>query len=50
MILTRIICLRGLVQNWSNSIRAHLGEQGSGADTYLGMVRTNVERIVGALK
>ncbi len=27
-----------------------LGPEGSGADTYLGMVRTNVERIVGALK
>ena len=27
-----------------------LGPEGSGADTYLGMVRTNVERIVEALK
>ncbi len=27
-----------------------LGPEGSGGDTYLGMVRTNVERIVGALK
>ncbi len=35
-----------LVQLYSGS----LGEEGSGADTYLGMVRTNVERIVGALK
>ncbi len=35
-----------LVQLYSGS----LGQEGSGADTYLGMVRTNVERIVGALK
>ena len=35
-----------LVQLYSGS----LGPEGSGADTYLGMVRTNVERIVGALK
>ena len=35
-----------LVQLYSGS----LGEEGSGADTYIGMVRTNVERIVGALK
>ena len=35
-----------LVQLYSGS----LGEEGSGADTYLGMFRTNVERIVGALK
>ena len=35
-----------LVQLYSGS----LGEEGSGADTYLGMVRTNVERIVGALR
>ncbi len=35
-----------LVQLYSGS----LGEPGSGADTYLGMVRANVERIVGALK
>ena len=35
-----------LVQLYSGS----LGEPGSGADTYLGMVRTNVERIVEALK
>ena len=35
-----------LVQLYSGS----LGEEGSGADTYLGMVRTNVERIVEALK
>ena len=35
-----------LVQLYSGS----LGVEGSGADTYLGMVRTNVERIVKALK
>ncbi len=35
-----------LVQLYSGS----LGAEGSGADTYLGMVRTNVERIVEALK
>ncbi len=35
-----------LVQLYSGS----LGAEGSGADTYLTMVRTNVERIVGALK
>ena len=35
-----------LVQLYSGS----LGEEGSGADTYLSMVRTNVERIVEALK
>ena len=35
-----------LVQLYSGS----LGVEGSGADTYLGMVRTNTERIVGALK
>ncbi len=35
-----------LVQLYSGS----LGEEGSGADTYLGMVRTNVGRIVEALK
>ena len=35
-----------VVQLYSGS----LGEEGSGADTYLGMVRTNVERIVEALK
>ena len=35
-----------LVQLYSGS----LGVEGSGADTYLGMVRTNVERIVEALK
>ncbi len=35
-----------LVQLYSGS----LGPEGSGADTYLRMVRTNVERIVGALK
>jgi ABC-type Zn uptake system ZnuABC Zn-binding protein ZnuA len=35
-----------LVQLYSGA----LGPEGSGADTYLGMVRTNVERIVGALK
>ena len=35
-----------LVQLYSGS----LGPEGSGADTYLSMVRTNVERIVGALK
>ena len=35
-----------LVQLYSGS----MGTEGSGADTYLGMVRTNVERIVGALK
>jgi len=35
-----------LVQLYSGS----LGQEGSGADTYLGMVRTNVERIVAALK
>ena len=35
-----------LVQLYSGS----LGSEGSGADTYLGMVRTNVERIVEALK
>ena len=35
-----------LVQLYSGS----LGPEGSGADTHLGMVRTNVERIVGALK
>ena len=27
-----------------------LGEEGTSADTYIGMVRTNVERIVEALK
>ena len=36
----------GLVQLYSGS----LGVEGSGADTYIGMVRTNTERIVGALK
>ena len=36
----------GLVQLYSGS----LGTEGSGADTYIGMVRTNVERIVEALK
>ena len=36
----------GLVQLYSGS----LGVEGSGADTYLGMARTNVERIVEALK
>jgi len=35
-----------VVQLYSGS----LGVAGSGADTYLGMVRTNVERIVGALR
>ena len=35
-----------LLQLYSGS----LGPEGSGADTYLDMVRTNVERIVGALK
>ena len=35
-----------LVQLYSGS----LGEEGSGADTYISMVRTNVERIVEALK
>ena len=35
-----------LVQIYSGS----LGAEGSGADTYLGMVRANVERIVEALK
>ena len=35
-----------LVRLYSGS----LGAEGSGADTYIGMVRTNVERIVGALK
>ena len=35
-----------LVQLYTGS----MGVEGSGADTYLGMVRTNVERIVGALK
>ena len=35
-----------LVQLYSGS----LGEEGSGADTYLGMVRANVERIVEALR
>ena len=35
-----------LVRLYSGS----LGPQGSGADTYIGMVRTNVERIVEALK
>ena len=35
-----------VVQLYSGS----LGEAGSGADTYLGMVRANVERIVEALK
>jgi ABC-type Zn uptake system ZnuABC Zn-binding protein ZnuA len=35
-----------LVQLYSGS----LGPEGSGADTYLGMARTNVERIVEALK
>ena len=35
-----------LVQLYSGS----LGPEGSGADTYLGMVRTNVMRIVEALK
>ena len=36
----------GLFRLYSGS----LGIEGSGADTYLGMVRTNVERIVEALK
>ena len=35
-----------LVQPYSGS----MGVEGSGADTYLGMVRTNVERTVEALK
>ena len=35
-----------VVQLYSGS----LGVEGSGADTYLGMVRANVERIVEALK
>ncbi|MCY4528388.1 MAG: zinc ABC transporter substrate-binding protein, partial [Chloroflexi bacterium] len=35
-----------LVRLYSGS----LGPEGSGADTYLTMVRTNVERIVEALK
>ena len=35
-----------LVQLYTGS----MGAEGSGADTYLGMVRTNVERIVNALK
>ncbi len=35
-----------LVRLYSGS----LGEEGSGADTYIGMFRTNVERIVSALK
>ena len=35
-----------LVQLYSGA----LGEEGSGAETYLGMIRTNVERIVEALK
>ena len=35
-----------LVRLYSGS----LGEEGSGADTYIGMVRTNVERITEALK
>ena len=35
-----------VVQLYSGS----LGEEGSGADTYLGMVRSNVERIVEALR
>ena len=35
-----------LIQLYSGS----LGPEGSGADTYLSMFRTNVERIVGALK
>ena len=35
-----------LVRLYSGS----LGEEGSGADTYIGMFRTNVERIVAALK
>ncbi len=35
-----------VVQLYSGS----LGAEGSGADTYLGMVRSNVENIVGALK
>ena len=35
-----------LVRLYSGS----LGTEGSGAETYIGMVRTNVERIVGALK
>ena len=35
-----------LVRLYSGS----LGEEGSGADTYIGMFRTNVERIVTALK
>ena len=35
-----------VVQLYSGS----LGAEGSGADTYLGMFRTNVERIVEALK
>lgn len=35
-----------LVRLYSGS----LGTEGSGAETYIGMIRTNVERIVGALK
>ena len=35
-----------LVRLYSGS----LGPEGSGAETYIGMIRTNVERIVGALK
>ena len=35
-----------LVRLYSGS----LGEEGSGADTYIGMVRANVMRIVGALR
>ena len=35
-----------LVRLYSGS----LGSEGSGAETYIGMIRTNVERIVGALK
>ncbi len=35
-----------LVRLYSGS----LGAEGSGAETYIGMIRTNVERIVGALK
>ena len=35
-----------LVRLYSGS----LGIEGSGAETYIGMIRTNVERIVGALK
>ena len=35
---------------WFRLYTGSLGPEGSGADTYLGMVRTNVERIVEALK